>query len=215
MSEPRATADRLQEVLPGVFNWHVDEDDRIGSRSDAWAIVRDGRVVLVDPLPIAEEKLRALGEVEAIVLTAGNHQRTAWRFRKVFGAPVYAPVDAYRLEHAADHSYSGGDLLPGGLVAFHAPGPVESMHALWLERPVSVVFVSDLLVSDGKTLSFVSAEYQDEPHRSRSSVARLLKDLPIVAVCPSHGPAIVANGADAMRRALDEDDETLAEQPVI
>ena len=64
---PKAKAKELEEVVPGVYNWHV-EDERIGARSDAYAVVdRDGAVVLIDPLPIDEKLLRPLGTLTAIV----------------------------------------------------------------------------------------------------------------------------------------------------
>ena len=208
MSEPRHEAETIEEILPGVWSWWV-EDNRIGGhRSEAYALVDDGRVVLIDPLPIDEAKLRELGEVEAIVLTAGNHQRAAWRFRRAFGAPVYAPENAYGLEDEPDHSYSGGDLLPGRLTAFHAPGPVESMHALWRARPVSVVFLSDLLTHDGSGHpAFVPSEWQDEPWRTRESVRRIVEDLPVDALCFAHGPPLLEGARRVLERALAEDDE--------
>lgn len=208
MSEPKARAHHLKELFPGVYRWHV-KDDRIGGvESDAFAIVIDGRVTLIDPLPVDEALLRCLGQVDSIVLTAGNHQRSAWRFRRAFGAKVYAPENASGLDEKPDHTYSGGDLLPGGLVAFHAPGPIDSMHALWLERPVNMVFLSDLLTHDGSgALSFVPAEYQDDPTGTRKSVERILKDLPAEALGFAHGPPIIKNGLHAMRQALANDHE--------
>jgi glyoxylase-like metal-dependent hydrolase (beta-lactamase superfamily II) len=212
MSEPKTHARSLQEVAPGLYRWHV-KDERIGGgESDAFAIAVDGRVTLIDPLPIDEAKLRALGEIDAIVLTAGNHQRSAWRFRKAFGAKVYAPENAYGLEEKPDHTYSGGDLLPGGLTAFHTPGPVASMHALWLERPVNAIFLSDLLTNDGSgRLQFVPAEYQDEPQRTRTSVERILKDLPVETLCFAHGPPVEKDGRKALREALANDSELPAQ----
>lgn len=214
MSEPRAKAKAVEPVVPGVWGWHVRDHRLSGARSDAFAVVDEGRVVLVDPLPIEEDALRALGDVEAIVLTAANHQRSAWRLRKAFGARVYAPDGAEELEEPPDHSYSGGDLLPGGLTAFHAPGPTEAMYALWKSRPVGVVFLSDLLTHDGSgRLSFVPARFQDAPARTRASVARVLDDLPFVAACFAHGPPLVGDARKAMRRALEEDAEALPGQP--
>jgi hypothetical protein len=123
MTEPKAKATQVEPVLPEVWRWHVRDDRLRGHESDAYALVDVGRVILIDPLPIAPEKLGELGKVESIVLTASCHQRSAWRFRKHFGARVYAPEGAAGLEEKADFTYSGGDLLPGGLMAFHAPGP--------------------------------------------------------------------------------------------
>jgi glyoxylase-like metal-dependent hydrolase (beta-lactamase superfamily II) len=210
MSEPRAHARQLVEVVAGLYRWHV-RDDRLGDvESDAFAIVQEGHVTLIDPLPIDEAKLQALGTVESIVLTAGNHQRSAWRFRKSLGAKVYAPEGAQGLEEKPDHSYSGGDLLPAGLMAFHAPGPTDAMYALWLDRPISVVFLSDLLMHDGSgTPAFVPAEYQDEPARTRTSIQRIVNDLPAEALCFAHGPPIAKNATAVLRTVLANDHEKL------
>jgi glyoxylase-like metal-dependent hydrolase (beta-lactamase superfamily II) len=212
MSEPNARAHRTVQVIPGIHRWSVSDDRIGGAESDAYAVVaEDGSVTLIDPLPIDEKALRKLGRVEAIVLTAGNHQRAAWHFRKLFGAPVWAPLDAYGLEDRPDATYAGGDNLPGGLVAYHTPGPAESMYALWLERPRSVVFLSDLLthVKEG-TPRFVESEYQDDPGRTRRSVQRILDHLPVEVLCFAHGKPILRDGASALRRALDEDTEAPA-----
>lgn len=211
MTEPQGRAHSIEAIGPDVYRWHL-KDDRIGdSESDAFAVVHDGHVTLIDPLPIDEAKLRALGAIEAIVLTAGNHQRSAWRLRKTTGAKVYAPVNAYKLEEEPDHTYSGGDLLPGGLVAVHTPGPVESMHSLWLDKPISMLFVSDILSSDShRRLHFVPAEYQDDPRRTRESVRRLLDDIPADAVGFAHGPPLMSGGQKAMQAALEHDHEKLS-----
>lgn len=213
MSEPRSKAKRLVEVVPGVHHWTLSDDRIGGGRSDAYAVVdADGAVVLIDPLPIDEAALSRLGKVSAIVLTAGNHQRSAWRFRKAFDAPVWAPEGAQGLEEAADFSYGGGATLPAGLISFHTPGPTEAMYTLWMQQhPRTVVFISDLLTHEGRgTPEFVPSEYQDDPLRTRHSIQRILERLPVQTVCFAHGEPIVGDGASALRRALDEDMEAPA-----
>lgn len=210
MSEPKARAKNLEEVVPGVYNWHV-RDDRIGGvRSDAYAVVdRDGAVVLIDPLPIDEKLLRPLGSITAIVLTAGNHQRSAWRFRKLFHVPVWAPENAHGLEEEPDTFYTSGDSLPGGLTAFHTPGPAEAMFTLWLQQhPRGIVFLSDLLTHEGRGRpEFVPGKYQDDPLRTRASVRRVHDHLPADTLCFAHGEPIVGAGKSALRLALELDDE--------
>jgi glyoxylase-like metal-dependent hydrolase (beta-lactamase superfamily II) len=189
-------------------------DPRIGgAESDAYAVVAEGKVTLVDPLPVDASALERLGEVEAIVLTAANHQRAAWRFRRTFGAPVFAPervVVGYRsgdVEEVPDIRYRGGDLLTAGLVAFHTPGPALQMFTIWLEA-ARLAFVSDLLVHDGRTApTFVASEYQDDPRRTRESVRWLADHLTAEALCFAHGPPIIGGGNEALRRALAEDAE--------
>ncbi len=209
MSEPRAHATRTVEVVPGIRRWSV-RDDRIGGAdSEAYAVLDDdGAVVLVDPLPLSEGALNALGPVTAIVLTSGCHQRSSWRLRRELKVPVWAPVRAFGLEDTPDFVYSGGDTLPGGLMAYHTPGPVESMYTLWRERPRGLVFISDLLYREGNgPPRFVQAEYQDEPWRTRESVRRVLAHLPVDIVCFAHGRPMLDGGAQSLQRALDEDVE--------
>jgi glyoxylase-like metal-dependent hydrolase (beta-lactamase superfamily II) len=207
MSEPKERAHKTVQVVPGVHRWSVSDDRIGGAQSDAYAVVaEDGAVTLIDPLPIDEQALRKLGRVEAIVLTAGNHQRSAWRLRRLFGAPVWTPEGAHGLEEKPDATYGAGESLPGGLVAYHTPGPTEAMYALWLERPRSVVFLSDLLTHYREgTPRFVESEYQDEPARTRTSVQRILDHLPVEVLCFAHGRPILRDGAAALRRALEKD----------
>ena len=219
MTEPKAQARKIVRVVPTVHRWRVHDDRLAGEESDAYAVVRSGSVTLIDPLPVSESELRRLGKIEAIVLTAANHQRSAWRYRRLFGVPVFAPegptvgTTPGQLEEEPDYRYSGGDTLPGGLTAFHAPGPTEAMYALWLDHPRSVVFLSDLLVHDGSGLPrFINAIYQDEPARTRASVRRIADHLPVEVLCFAHGPPICDGGRQALERALQADRETWLEE---
>lgn len=214
MTEPRTHARKILRVVPTVHRWRVHDDRIAGGASEAYAVVSGGFVTLIDPLPVAEEELRRLGKITAIVLTAANHQRSAWRYRRIFGAPVYAPEgpaiggEPGQLEEEPDHRFSGGDALPGGLTAFHAPGPTEAMYALWLAKPREVVFLSDLLAHDGSGVPrFIDSVYQDEPARTRASIRRIADHLPVDVLCFSHGPPICGNGRQALEKALETDEE--------
>jgi hypothetical protein len=87
----------MREVLDSVVHWTV-HDDRIGWRSDAFALTRDPEsVVLIDPLPLDDRALAALGRIGGICLTIQSHQRSA------FSAPQtvrLARLRASRLEGA-------------------------------------------------------------------------------------------------------------------
>src|SRR5437870_1701020 len=123
MGEPSAVATEVEEVVPGVSHWGV-EDDRIGGFvSSAHAVRNEDGTVLIDPLPLEQEALLALGRAAAIVLTCGSHQRSAWRYRAELGAPVYAPAAVREVDEEPDVRYEEGDILPGGLRTIAAPGP--------------------------------------------------------------------------------------------
>jgi hypothetical protein len=104
-------ASEAREVTPGVWHWCI-HDDRIDYVSDAYAVAVDEGIVLIDPLPLAEQPLR-VGAVAAICLTCGSHQRSAWRYRRDLGAPVYAPAVAREIDEEPDKRYGDSDLLPG------------------------------------------------------------------------------------------------------
>lgn len=206
MSEPSSAAVRVEKILPSVLHWSV-EDDRIGARSEAYAMVRHGRSVLIDPIRVAPRALAALGRVSAIVLTIQSHQRAAWRYRRRFGVEVHAPEGAEGLEEEPDRWYGDAATLPGGLRAIHAPGPCEASYGLVAARPGRgpILFVGDLLVrgEDGP-LRFVPDRYQDAPRRTRTSVRALLR-IGAEVVCPGHGAPVLEGGAAALRAALRAD----------
>lgn len=201
MSEPKTVAQQATEVVPGVWRWTV-HDDRIDYESDAHAVVENGRVVLIDPLPLEETALKGLGTITAICLTAKCHQRSAWRYRKQFGVKVYAPEGARPMEEEPDVFYRAGDLLPGGLQVIHTPGPEEVHFAFWLTRDPGVLFCPDLLMhGEGKALEFVPAQFHDDPVETRRSVERLLT-LPFSALCFNHGAPVTYDPHAALREVL-------------
>jgi glyoxylase-like metal-dependent hydrolase (beta-lactamase superfamily II) len=201
VSEPSRAAPRVETLLPSLLHWTV-EDDRIGARSEAYALVRRGRSVLVDPLPLAPRALAGLGRVAAIVLTIQSHQRSAWRYRRRFGVEVHAPRGSEGLLEEPDRWYDDGAELPGGLTALHAPGPCEASYALRAPRGGGgILFLGDLLTrGDDGPLEFVPDRWQDAPRRTRASV-RSLARLPVSVICPGHGAPLLRGAAEALRAA--------------
>lgn len=206
MSEPTTQAVELETVRPDLLHWWV-HDDRIDNRSDAWAVLHDGRLVLIDPLPMEESVIGALethGQPVAVCLTGSCHQRSAWRLRKRFGIKVYAPQGAEGLEEVPDVDYAEGVALPGGLVPVHAPGPTEVHYALHLDRDEGVLFCADVLIHRDEGLGFVDPKWQDDPARTRESARRFL-DLKFAVLCPAHGAAVTHRPKEAIRKALEQD----------
>lgn len=205
MSEPTARADEIQELPSGILHWTVP-DDRIGARSDAYAILTPEGTVLIDPLPLTDRALGELGRPTAICLTIQSHQRSAWRYRTMFAARVHAPRGADGLEERPDEEYGPNQRLPGGLLALHAPGPCEASYVFFLERPSSggVLFLGDLLVRSRSGFGFVPDEYQDDPALARESARRLL-DVAVHDLCPGHGAPLLGEAQQAIEEALRRD----------
>lgn len=203
MSEPRETATSVEEVVPGVYHWRV-RDDRIGGFiSAAHAALTPEGTVLIDPLPLAPDALAKLGEVTAICLTSGGHQRSAWRLRRELGVPISAPALSQTLEEEPDVRYGDGDRLAGGLRAVFTPGAGTTQHTLLLDGDPAVAFVSDLLVREpGTDLALIPAQYAHDIEEARRSVQKLL-DLPFTVLCLAHGTPVTEDPKAAIRKALE------------
>ena len=208
MSEPTSRATTVNEVIPGILHWSL-QDDRIGAETHSYAITSDDGTVLIDPLPLEESALTSLGDVKAICLTGRFHQRAAWRYQQQFGVPVYAPSGAEGLEGTQDHWYSDRDDLPGGLLAVHAPGPAE-VHYVFLHehKRGTVLFIADLLLrpSADDYFRFVPGGFQVNPAQTRKSVQMLIDNFDIEIICPNHGAPVTENGQAALQEALEKDD---------
>ena len=190
MGEPTAVAETVQEVVPGVFHWMV-EDDRIGGCPSSSHAVRDGDVsVLIDPLPLTEDALEQLGPVEAIVLSCGSHQRSSWRLRRELGVAVYAPELVREVDEEPDVRYREGDPLPAGLQAVFAPGPGTTQHFLLLPRNGGVLLTGDTVVnSPRRGLAFVPEQFDPDRNQTRQTTRRML-DLDFAVLCVGHGPPV-------------------------
>jgi glyoxylase-like metal-dependent hydrolase (beta-lactamase superfamily II) len=202
VGEPSAVAETAEEVVPGIWHWHL-ADDRIGGFiSSAHAVRGDDGVVLIDPLPLADEALGGLGHVTAICLTTSSHQRSAWRLRRGLGVRVWAPEGLKDCEEEPDEAYEEGDSLPGGLRPVFSPGPGTRQHSLLLERDGGALFTSDLFVNPGDGLALVPAEYMHDPEQARRTAERLL-DLDFAVLCTGHGLPVTDDPKAAIRTALD------------
>jgi len=202
VSEPSEIAPGAEEVVPGVWHWRI-HDDRIDFVSAAHAVQTDDGTVLIDPLALASEALERLGVVVAICMSAGTHQRSAWRYRRELGAKVYAPALSKEIDEEPDERYSDGDRLPGGLLAVFTPGAGTTQHTLLLDRAPGVAFVPDMLARppDG-LLSLVPAEYMHDRDEARRSVEKLL-GLDFAVLCLAHGAPLLDDAHGAIRAALD------------
>jgi glyoxylase-like metal-dependent hydrolase (beta-lactamase superfamily II) len=202
VAEPSAVAENLETVVPGVFHWRI-ENDRIGGATSASHAVRTdaGDTVVIDPVQLIDDALEALTPVSAIILTAATHQRSAWRYRKRFGAPVYLPAGSRATDEEPDAHYTEGDLLPGGLEAVHVPGPEDPHYALLRRADPAILFCPDLVMVERGELVFVPGEFHENPNETRRSVERLL-ELQFDVLCLDHGPPLVDNPKESLRELL-------------
>jgi glyoxylase-like metal-dependent hydrolase (beta-lactamase superfamily II) len=201
VSEPKAVAERAEEVCPGVWYWGI-LDERIGNApGSAHAVADEGGTVLIDPEPLASEAMAQLGTVAGICLTTSNHQRSSWRLRRELGVRVWAPALAREIEEEPDVRYEEGDELPAGLEAIFTPGAGTTQHSFH-HAMSGVLFTPDLFMhgADG-SLGMLPAEYMHDPEQARGSAEKLLQ-LEFSILCLGHGPPVTDDPHAAVRAAL-------------
>ena len=202
MSEPKAFAETVEEIVPGVWWWGV-HDERIDFLSTAHAVAGPDGTVLIDPLPLVSEALAQLGDVVAICLTAGTHQRSAWRYRGELGVPVHVPALSRQIEEEPDTRYRDGDELPGGLRAVFTPGAGTTQHTFLLERDGGIAFVPDLFTHlPERGLRIVWEEYMHDAAEARRSIRKLL-ELPFSVLCLDHGEPLREDPKGAIRGLIE------------
>jgi hypothetical protein len=201
VSEPKAVAASVEEVVPGVWTWSI-HDERIDFVSTAHAVSTPDGAVLIDPLPLAADALAELGNVHAICLTAGTHQRSSWRLRRELGVPVWAPALSRLIDEEPDVRYTENDQLPGGLRAVFTPGAGTTQHTFLLEHHGGIAFVPDLFANvPGEGLVVVGEEYMPDPPEARRSTEKLL-GLPFSILCLDHGAPVTEAPKGAIRTLL-------------
>ena len=89
MSEPRETAEAVEEVAEGLYHWRIHNSAIGGNVSSSHALATGDGCVLIDPVRLAEDAMASLPRPTAVVLTARCHQRAAWRYRTEFGIDVW------------------------------------------------------------------------------------------------------------------------------
>jgi len=204
VAEPEARAQRIAELFPWLWHWTV-ADERIGGfRSDAYALRTPDGLVVVDPLPLAETIQGELRDVSAIVLTHGNHQRSAWRLRRELGAPVHAPAGSIGLDEEPEVRYDDATVLPGGLRAARATAFRGTGCYLWFTHAegTTVLFCGDLICHDpGGPYRFPNEPSYFDPAAGRDDARRLL-DLPLRVLCAAHAEPSLDGCREALLGAL-------------
>ncbi len=187
MAEPKARADRIDHLFSWLLHWSI-ADERIGGfRSDAFAVETPDGLMVIDAVPLEESLQAKLENVDGIFLTHGNHQRSAWRFRREIGASIYAPVGAAGLDEDPDVWFDARTALPGGLKAVEAAGFDAACYLTFTHADgTSVLFCGDLICQDPDGLYRFPVEPGYFDLEAGKEDARRLLDLPTTVLCAAH-----------------------------
>ena len=186
---------------PDLFAWSVfDEDRNLDFHSVAW--VRDGRITLIDPLPLTahdREHLNSLGAVERILVSNSDHLRATPELAAAFGAEVHGP-SAEQGRLAVSRWLAAGDQpVPGLSVVSFDGSKTPGELAFVLEE--STLITGDLIRCHlGGSLQLLPTPKLSDPVAAQRSVAAFVEGHPAIdAVIPCDGWPIFAGAQAALR----------------
>ena len=121
---PKSSA-MWREVAPGVLQWSRFSPERQVDLNGLFIVDETGNVAIDPPALDAMQlsEMRRQGGVAHVVLTNRDHARKAADLVEHMRARVHAHhADAPALPFPVHHTFTGGQVLPAGLVAIEIPG---------------------------------------------------------------------------------------------
>lgn len=215
---------RVEDIAPDLWRWTARHPEwhpgAFGREVASFAMrVRDGQLLIVDPLLPAEQdevtdlldELAADASAIHVFITIPYHVRSTLAVAARYGArrvQVWGEGRAARrLEPDAEVTIAEPDVeLPFGGRCLAIGRPRRAELPLWIEDHAALAF-GDALVTAGGELRMWSQDTLDERRltfyreRFAPTLAPLL-DLPVQRILVGHGEPVVTGAAQALRAAL-------------
>jgi hypothetical protein len=182
---------------------------------DAYAIITDDGVVLIDPREPAAEKLTELesgwsGRPVASLLTNAWHEQDCYGFRERYRSPVWSAA-AGESEHDGepDHFFVEGDELPGGIEAVVLSDGFCGDTVFFWTAPDGerVAFVGDAVsaqIRDGE-IDFHLQMYGRPTLDDYRAAFQRVADREIDMMCLAHGGCMADDPGKRLRHTLQND----------
>ena len=200
----------MKEIIPGIYTWSW-LSPRHGYNFNGYAFMSGDGLIVIDPAVMEDADVNGLlklGTPAHILLTNKDHERLAYELRDRFGAPIYInEKDSTFLKYSPNHTFSDGEVLPGGLRAINVPdnkSPGET--ALLLSEGEGILFIGDAIIGwPNGEFSLLPADKYKDPNKTKESISVLLDyDYDIVLV--GDGESILEGGKEAVSRFLNRTD---------
>ncbi len=196
----------MQEIVPGIWTWHVHDTDR-DLDFNGWYVHAGDAAVVIDPPPASEgvlKQIAELGRPEVVLLTNKHHSRASARFREVFDCPIHVHEnDAKLMDQPPQGTFRHGDVLPCGLLAVTLPhGKTPGETAFLFRGEVPALIVGDAVIGKpAGTLSMLPPEKFSDPAAAKEGLAVLL-DRDFEALLLGDGQSFLQGGRQALEAFL-------------
>ena len=167
-----------QLMYSDIYSWSIFSEMRqLDFNGHLW--VRPEGNILIDPVPMIDSDLNqmvALGGAELIVITNGDHEREAEKFREITGAQIAVhEADTHALSTKVDRSLADGEEIVPGLTAIHLKyGKSDGEIALYFSEQ-EIVLTGDLIVGAPiGHLSLLADDKLEDPARAALEIRKIL-----------------------------------------
>ncbi len=201
MNEPTATT--LRTHRGGVATWEVFSPVHKVLLTSS-AIASRGRLVVFDPIPLAEEALRALealGRPVAVVLTNENHARSALGFQRRWSVPIVAGAGG-RFDDGSVQGLAEGLRWFGGLQVIDLSGGAGGELAFFNHELRTLVVGDAIFNLPGHGLDILPARYCTDRPSLAGRLGTLL-ELEFDLLLMAHGEPISDEPRARLRGLLD------------
>jgi glyoxylase-like metal-dependent hydrolase (beta-lactamase superfamily II) len=168
-------ATEIHQITPALFFWQAWSPE-VRAELGCTALVLDGRLVFVDPIPLEKSlfgELLGRFPAQAIVITNANHERQSAELAAELKIPRYAQRKAAG-EVEADFWVEEGDLLFGCLQVIELPGAADGEMALYFPALRLLVIGDALINMDTTGFTPLPAKYCNDAGQLRESLKKLL-----------------------------------------
>jgi hypothetical protein len=202
----------VEEIKPGLWTWTAlhpswtpEEGGPEGWEQEVRSYAYDAgdALVLFDPLvSAAEVEELAAGRSVAVILTCRWHGRSSAELVERLDATVHAPAASLEEIAVAALPYELGEDLPGDVEP--QAGGYSGEATLWIREHAALVTGDVLLGGDqGFRVQPDSWLAEGLTHEELRERLRVLLELPVELLLPTHGDAIAEDAHETLERARD------------
>lgn len=168
------------------------------------ALLLAGATYLIDPIPLAPTALaHALRgrTITGILVTNGNHVRTAAGFANDYGAPIFADPELLLVREWDDVQTSAIEHAEGLTIVQLSGAPLGEIAIHHSEGGGELVVGDALINFDPYGFTFLPDKYCQNPPQMRESLRSLL-ELQFERILFAHGLPIMSRGRERVEQLL-------------
>lgn len=198
-------APELHRLSPQLAVWHA-YDPSVKTELFSTALVRNERLLLVDPIPLADDavaQLMGTALPAGIVVTNANHLRASEDLAAQFQIPVLSDPASFPGQKPARFApISELSSLAPDFSVLNIEGGVEGEIAL--HCPDDTLILGDALINaEPYGFTFLPAKYCSN-HKAMQKSLRQLLDLKVEKILFAHGIPITANAQTRLASLFSE-----------